>query len=197
MPPVVLTNKRNPTAPARTGVSTATSSTSMTKLAGHWQHTYDAGRPAHQSAGAKRHNKCSNAPSLETDYSYDTLATCCTSISGVVLLMITPEFCLRRTLPTGCVEQSGERFCRQPCAQTLCGTTTGTHWTTCYSYDNNSNLLSKIDNRGISINYSYDALNRIISKTYSDSTPPVTFAYDTSSDHKKQQRYRRTHPGNR
>jgi YD repeat-containing protein len=49
-----------------------------------------------------------------------------------------------------------------------------------YSYDLNSNLAKKTDNRGIVINYSYDQLNRLYSKTYSDSTPPVSFLYDTS-----------------
>ncbi|MGD0831029.1 MAG: RHS repeat domain-containing protein [Terracidiphilus sp.] len=53
-----------------------------------------------------------------------------------------------------------------------------------YSYDGNSNLWSKTDARGIKTSYSYDALNRMISKTYSSDTSgtPVSCSqYDTSS----------------
>jgi RHS repeat-associated protein len=61
--------------------------------------------------------------------------------------------------------------------------------TTCYGtysgptcqangYDPNGNLLFKTDARGITAAYSYDALNRLTSKTYSDGTPSAYFAYD-------------------
>src|SRR5271154_2431072 len=35
------------------------------------------------------------------------------------------------------------------------------------------------DARGITTTYSYDALNRITQKVYTDGTPTVTFTYDT------------------
>src|SRR5262249_27218942 len=47
-------------------------------------------------------------------------------------------------------------------------------------YDANGNLLTKTDNRLITTTYTYDALNRIKDRSYSDSTPEVTYAYDTS-----------------
>jgi RHS repeat-associated protein len=53
--------------------------------------------------------------------------------------------------------------------------------TNLYSYDANSNLHAKKDARGITTTYSYDALNRLIGKTYSDSTPAVTLNYDQTS----------------
>jgi YD repeat-containing protein len=46
-------------------------------------------------------------------------------------------------------------------------------------YDGNGNLLYKTDARGITISYSYDAMNRLLGKTYSDGTPPVALTYDT------------------
>ncbi len=39
----------------------------------------------------------------------------------------------------------------------------------------------RIDARGITTTYNYDGMNRLISKTYSDSTPTVNFYYDESS----------------
>ncbi|WP_263377690.1 RHS repeat domain-containing protein [Granulicella paludicola] len=45
-------------------------------------------------------------------------------------------------------------------------------------YDANGNLSYKTDARGISTAYSYDALNRLASKTYSDGSPIAAFGYD-------------------
>jgi RHS repeat-associated protein len=57
-----------------------------------------------------------------------------------------------------------------------------------YEYDENGNLTKKIDPRLIpntsthrTINYSYDALNRIITRTYNDGTPNVSYIYDAAS----------------
>jgi YD repeat-containing protein len=52
---------------------------------------------------------------------------------------------------------------------------------TSYFYDGNSNLIQKIDNRSITTNYSYDALNRLLSKTYSNDpsgTASSCYQYD-------------------
>ncbi|HET9281362.1 MAG TPA: RHS repeat-associated core domain-containing protein [Candidatus Angelobacter sp.] len=57
--------------------------------------------------------------------------------------------------------------------------------TTTYSYDNDGNLVSKTDGRGITINYGpFDPLNRVLQKTYSDQEPSVTFTYDTGPNGK-------------
>jgi len=53
-----------------------------------------------------------------------------------------------------------------------------------YDYDNNGNLLTKTDARGITATYLYDALNRATSRSYSDSTPAVTYTYDTLTNGK-------------
>ena len=50
-----------------------------------------------------------------------------------------------------------------------------------YGYDQNSNLSTKLDARGITTTYNYDALNRVISRTYTNdpqNTPPVSYKYD-------------------
>lgn len=49
-----------------------------------------------------------------------------------------------------------------------------------YKYDNNGNLTSKTDARGITISYGpFDKLNRVLGKTYSDDEAPVTYSYDS------------------
>src|SRR5712691_6669059 len=50
-------------------------------------------------------------------------------------------------------------------------------------YDSNGNLLSKIDGRGITTTFAYDALNRVTSKSYNDNpqTPPISYFYDSQS----------------
>lgn len=50
-----------------------------------------------------------------------------------------------------------------------------------YTYDNGGNLLTKTDARSIVSTYVYDALNRPTSRSYSDSTPTVTYSYDSTS----------------
>ncbi len=50
-----------------------------------------------------------------------------------------------------------------------------------YTYDNASNLRTKTDARSITITINYDGLNRPTSKTYTDSTPTVTYYYDNQS----------------
>jgi RHS repeat-associated protein len=47
-----------------------------------------------------------------------------------------------------------------------------------YTYDADGNLLTKTDARSITITYTYDQLHRLTQKSYSDTTPTVTIAYD-------------------
>ena len=48
-------------------------------------------------------------------------------------------------------------------------------------YDANGNLLTKTDARGITTTYTYDGLNRLLTKTYSDGTPSAIYAYDQTA----------------
>ena len=53
-----------------------------------------------------------------------------------------------------------------------------------YQYDNNGNLTQKVDARGVTTTYSYDALNRVISRAYQNdnsATPAVYYKYDSQS----------------
>ena len=52
---------------------------------------------------------------------------------------------------------------------------------TASGYDGNGNLVTKTDARGITTTYAYEALNRLTSKTYSDSTPGAYFTYDQTA----------------
>ena len=47
-----------------------------------------------------------------------------------------------------------------------------------FAYDANGNLVERRDARGRVSTFTYDALNRVATKTYSDGTPPVTYTYD-------------------
>lgn len=53
--------------------------------------------------------------------------------------------------------------------------------TTTYGYDNNGNLTTKTDARGISTTYSYDTLNRLTDVNYSNGTPGRHYGYDFTS----------------
>ena len=46
------------------------------------------------------------------------------------------------------------------------------------TFDASGNLLTRIDARGISTTFTYDALDRVILRNYSDSTPDVSYTYD-------------------
>jgi RHS repeat-associated protein len=54
-------------------------------------------------------------------------------------------------------------------------------YASCYFYDSNGNLTSKIDNRGMQIAYQYDGLNRLTGKSY-NSQPAVSYTYDSSGN---------------
>ena len=55
--------------------------------------------------------------------------------------------------------------------KTVTDLATGRVWS--YTYDANSNVLTKTDARGVTTTFAYDELNRVTSKTYSDGTPSV------------------------
>lgn len=52
--------------------------------------------------------------------------------------------------------------------------------TTTYKYDAASNLIERKDALNRTTTYTYDALNRVQTKIYSDSTPDVSYFYDTT-----------------
>jgi RHS repeat-associated protein len=52
-----------------------------------------------------------------------------------------------------------------------------------YTYDNNANILTRVDARSVTTTIAYDALNRPTSKNYNDNpqTPTVNYVYDAQS----------------
>lgn len=50
-----------------------------------------------------------------------------------------------------------------------------------YTYDANGNLKTQTDSKGQTISLEYDALNRLLSKSYSTQDPPVHYSYDHPS----------------
>lgn len=53
--------------------------------------------------------------------------------------------------------------------------------TTHYEYDGNGNISWKRDARNARTDFTYDALNRISTRSYTDATPDVTYSYDASN----------------
>lgn len=51
-----------------------------------------------------------------------------------------------------------------------------------YVFDKNGNLIQRTDARSIQTDYTYDALNRVSARNYSDSTPAVTYTYDNATN---------------
>jgi RHS repeat-associated protein len=51
-------------------------------------------------------------------------------------------------------------------------------WSTGYTYDNNGNIATKTDARGVTATYTYDNINRNTYISYSDATPAVSRNYD-------------------
>jgi len=122
--------------------------------------------------------------SLETDYGYDALNNLLTvnqhGVSG--------EAPRTRNFTYDSLSRLTQAY--NPESGWVCyGTTSGAapNGSNCTSgYDANSNLDAKTVGRGttspygVTTTYTYDALNRLTGKTYSDSTPPVIYHYDES-----------------
>ena len=161
-----LTTKTNPDGSAQTWSINGNVIDSYDEVGNHWRRTYNAADWLTQVKEPPGTTSSSAAPTLETDYSYDTLGN---------LLTVN-----QWGGPSGSSGDHVRIFTYDALSRLLSAYNPETG-TISYLYDNNSNVLKKTDNRGISINYAYDALNRVLSKSYSDSTPPVSFTYDKSS----------------
>ena len=173
------------------GVATSTLSTcpanasSLTKVSwvnifdengNHWQQASDGlGR----LVSVMEPNPTSNTLSLETDYGYDALGNLLgvnqKGVSGTDTTR-TRSFTYNALsrLITATNSETG-----QVCYGAWSGGSVGGG--TCQGgYDANGNLLEKTDARGIATTYTYDALNRMLSKAYSDGTLLNCFQYDTA-----------------
>lgn len=117
-----------------------------------------------------------------TTYGYDTLDNL-TSVSQAGISSRTYAYdSLSQQLCSAIPEIGGTASCPNP------DTGAYTNGTIRYSYDANGNLASKqapAPNQNgtstVTTTYKYDGLNRLTQKSYSDSTLPVYFEYDTNS----------------
>jgi len=124
------------------------------------------------------------APFLETDYTYDVL----NNLHSVSQLGNgTTEASRGRSFIYDSLSRLVQSY--NPETGYICyGTTPGNtapNGTNCTEgYDGNGNLLSKTDARGVVVAYSYDALNRLKSKTYigdQSASPSSCYLYDSSA----------------
>lgn len=150
-----------------------------------WQQTIDGlGRLKSVIEPSGGQSGTGTVPTMETDYSYDAL----NNLTGVTQWggARGSSGARSRSYSYDSLSRLIQAF--NPESGWLCyGTTGGTaaNGSNCTEgYDADSNLQSKTDARGITISYSYDALNRLTSKRYSNDTsktPTTCIQYDTSA----------------
>jgi RHS repeat-associated protein len=118
---------------------------------------------------------------INTAYVYDALDN---------LLTVTQSSSRQRTFTYDSLSRlvcaSNPENSSAACPATAGSYTTGT---TGYSYDANGNLMTKVapaENQPsasstVTSNYSYDALNRLTQKSFTDGTPTISYGYDGNS----------------
>lgn len=148
-------------------VTTGTWIDSSDEKGNHWQRTTDAlGRLTEvlEPSGSAQ------TPSMETDYSYDALSN---------LISVTQW--------GGASGSSGARtrsFSYDSLSRLLSATNPETG-TVAYTFDANGNVSAKTDARGVVTNFGYDALGRLLSKTYTGApagTMANCYQYDTAAN---------------
>ena len=112
---------------------------------------------------------------LVTDYIFDTLGNLRKTTQGDQTRFFTYDS-LGRVLRAKQIEQD----VNSALALTTVDPITGNNsWTVGYGYDDNGNITSTTDARGLTINAYYDHLNRLYYRDYSDTAmPDVSFYYD-------------------
>jgi RHS repeat-associated protein len=109
----------------------------------------------------------------ETDYQYDVLNNLlCVHQRGTDTTA--DKACTDGTVPATWRPRT---FTYNSLSQLLT-TTNPESGTITYTYDVDGNVLTKLDARGITTTFYYDALHRLTKKTFSDTTPQVTYWYD-------------------
>jgi YD repeat-containing protein len=162
-------------------VATGTWVDSSDERGNHWQRTSNA---LGQLREVMEPNGASQSPSMESDYGYDALNELlsvtqwggASGSSGARVRTFTYDS-LSRLLCASNPENS-----TAACPSTA--TSSYTSGTVGYSFDADGNVHTKTDARSIVTTYAYDALNRLLSKSYStnsNGSPLACYQYDTSS----------------
>jgi YD repeat-containing protein len=161
-------------------VTTGTWVDSSDETGNHWQRTSNV---LGQLMDVVEPNGITQAPTMEADYGYDALSN---------LLNVT-----QWGGPKGSTGARVRTFNYDSLSRLLCSSNPENSSASCptvatgayvagtngYSYDANGNVNSKMDARGVTTSYTYDVLNRLLSKSYSDAvTPSSCYQYDSSSD---------------
>ncbi len=116
-----------------------------------------------------------SSSALVTDYTFDTLGNLRKTAQGSQYRYFMHDS-LGRLLYAKQVEQdANSNFSGSGYADPI---TSNDQWSAKYVYDDNGNITSTTDANNVSVSASYDALNRIYLRDYSDSTPDVYFYYD-------------------
>jgi RHS repeat-associated protein len=109
---------------------------------------------------------------LATDYVFDTLGNLRKTIQGEQSRYFTYDS-LGRLLYAKQPEQEGNTA-----FAFTDSITNNLAWSVKYQYDDNGNIVSTTDARGVSVTATYDNFNRLKLRDYSDATPDVNFYYD-------------------
>ena len=116
-----------------------------------------------------------SSPNQPTNYQYDVLGNLCKVTQGQQqrFFMYDSLSRLRRARNPEQMANSALNI-----SDSISG---NSQWTMSYEYDNNGNLTSRVDARGVTATYAYDALNRNKTVVYTNdvaSTPTVSRYYD-------------------
>lgn len=142
----------------------------------HWQWTSDAlGR----LTIAKENDPAgSGSLTLVTDNTYDALD----NLLSVNQIGTSGDVARYRTFAYDSMSRL-TNACNPESIATGSSCSTSGPWSAVYTYDANGNVKSRTDARAIVTNYTYDALNRLTAKTYTNdtaaNTPALTYGYDT------------------
>lgn len=113
-----------------------------------------------------------NGQNLTTNYVFDTVSNLRQTIQGVQNRYFMYDT-LGRLIRAKQPEQDAN-----PSLTVTDSVTGNNQWSVGYTYDNNGNITSTMDARGVTITGTYDNINRLTLRDYSDATPDVTFTYD-------------------
>jgi RHS repeat-associated protein len=109
---------------------------------------------------------------LATDYVFDTLGNLRKTIQGEQSRYFTYDSLGRLLYAKQPEQEANTAFAfTDPI-------TNNSAWSVKYQYDDNGNIVSTTDARGVSVAGTYDNFNRLKLRDYSDATPDVSFFYD-------------------
>lgn len=147
------------------------------ELGNQWQRTSDGlGR----LTKVLEPNGLSQAPNMETDYAYDAVGDLLSLTQNGVAGNTARFRSFTYDTLSRLVCASNPENSSAPCPTGATGAYVA--GTVGYNYDLNGNVQAKTDARNITTTYAYDALNRLLSKSYSDgNTPSSCFQYDSAT----------------